>query len=485
MATFGPFDFAQRRPITGDPRLDADTWSNILRGGPRYAQTYGGLQSEVARIGGAEAQARQASNMTRGGGMFPGLPSGGGQFSTFRGIPGGAGVPTSPTNPFTTISNVKNPSIQSAIDSMLNGVRGLSSDPNTNLNVVRANTKSQAIGSQIAGATNRFEADVNDSRQSFTDFVNAFRSSLPQAQANLESDTGALDEFYDNGPAGVRGQLDRMAQDRATATTQAARRAMQMSQARNNFNRLVGGNSSYLDRQLNDSMGDISTRAVGERADLQRNNLLTVKDAQARLSGQRNTLLDSYLQRFLTPAFARQQLAGNELGQLGQLTNLDQANNFYQLDSPEQMMLRRLGILGGISNLDQSNNFYGVQRPYEQDIGGYRPVGGGRGGGSPSYSLPNFSDYDLGYSGQPNIGPSRLPNGIPSWVESERNRTGFGDVGMWPGMSSSDRAAAEYQQVSGANPRTDPNFSNQLWENSLGGPGYSDRLDADYEWNYA
>src|SRR5688572_16214403 len=165
----GPFDFAVAKPITGNPRMDADIWDGIMRTGPaNYQKSLGGLMAGLQHYARSGNQARANAAAIQSGTPPFSLDTGA-PFSPIRNVPGLGSAQTQSPNPFTTISNVKNPGISSAVDSILNGIKGLTSDPNINTNVVKANTKSQAIASQMAGAQNRFTADVNDSRQSFAD----------------------------------------------------------------------------------------------------------------------------------------------------------------------------------------------------------------------------------------------------------------------------------------------------------------------------
>lgn len=311
-----------------------------------------------------------------------------------QGLAGFAGPTPSnflPSNPFSTLRNVKNPDVQSAIDSLLGQVKALPTDINVNPNVVRANVKDAPTAARIDSAGARFNADVNNSRQSFADFTKNYMAGLAEAQKQLGTESGSLDTVYDTGPNGLQAQLAAMANARRLAVTSAAQRAMRTAGAGANSARVLGGDSSYLDAQLLDQLGGIGSQAAKEKADLDRLNLLSVVDARSRLLGTRGNALTNLLHQGLVPLQAQQQLAGNELAQLSGLSNLQNQNTFYNLDSPEAMLARRLGLVGQTSQVDLANNFYGLQRPYQPDASGSFPIRRPNLGAPPQYDP--YSDY--------------------------------------------------------------------------------------------
>lgn len=353
------------------------------------------------------------------------------------------GGPAGPqANPFQTLHNVKNPELQSAVDSILNQVKGLSLDPNQNTNIVKTNVKDPATAARIGGAGNRFDVDVNDSRQSFADFTKQFLASQPQAQDFFNQESGAINRVYD--PNGLQAQLNQMSEARQRAVTTAAQRAIAASIARTNSGRLTGGPDSYLNAQMMDSVGGINAQAAKEKADLDRTNLLAVLDAQTKLGGQRGNLLNSLYSRLLMPIQARQQLGGNELAQLGGLSNLNNSNTFYNLDSPEAMLQRRLGLVGDVGRADLSNNFYGLQKPYEPSFAGFGRIPSFPSSGGGGY---NFPDMFSGFGG----GPSYPPMGARPPARNPMV----------------DAAANAYYQQTGQMPQTDQNFSPDSWNSIM------------------
>lgn len=396
----------------------------------QVAPTYADLQKAIDWEN--TQRGRAANPLMSWGGTGP-PPIGGGPITGT--LPGG--------NPFSTLHNVKNPDLQSAIDSILSQVKGLSSDPNANPNVVRSNVKDPATAARIGAAGGRFDADVNDTRQSFSDFAKSFMAAQPQAQDLFNQESGAIGKVYDQGAGGLQAQLAAINNARQTAATQAAQRAISQAMARTNSGRILSGDSSYLDAILADAVGGIGAQTAKEGADISRSNLLGVTDLQSRLAGTRGNLLNQVLSRALFPIEARQRLAGNELSQLGGLSNLTNANTFFNLDSPEQMLARKLGLLGDVGRLDTSNNFYGLKKPYDPNLSGLQlPRYGGGSNGGFNYDL---SDYLGGLLDTPGISPT-------------------GSMGTGAPNLGNTRARDLYTQQTGVMPQNDPNFSPELWQ---------------------
>lgn len=326
-------------------------------------------------------------------------PSSGG-LNTFAGATPSNLMPSNPFaggDPNAPQRVVKNPALQGVVDSVLSRVGSLPTDPNVNTNVVRTNVRDPATATRIGAAGQRFDVDVNDTRQSFTDFTRAFREAQPQAQQFFDEEAGAIGRVYDQGPAGVQGQLNRLSAQRQAAITTQAQRAMRNALASTNAGRMLTGDSGYLDAVLADATGNIGAQAARERFDLDRLNLLGVTDMQTRLGGRRGTLQDAMLSRGLLPIEAQQRLAGNELAQLAGLSNLTNSNTFFNLDSPEQMLARQLGLLGQTAQIDDRNNFW--RQPYSPETSGMLPIGSPpRSRGGFDFPMNDMFDDGSGYA---------------------------------------------------------------------------------------
>lgn len=374
-------------------------------------------------------------------------------------------------NPFSTLRNTKNPEIQSAVDTVLNSVKGLTLDPNANTNVVKSNVKDPATAARIGKAGARFDIDVNDTRQSFADFTKAFMDGQKEAQTLFNQESSAIGRVFD--PNGLQADLNNLSDVRQRAITTAAQRAMNQALARTNAGRMTLGDSSYLDAQMLDSMGGINAQAAREKSDLDRMNLLTVLDAQGRFGGQRTNFLNQLLGRGLLPIQAKQAMAGNELAQLAGLSNLTNANTFYNLDSPEAMLARRFGLLGQAGQLDQMNNFYGLIKPYQPSTAGFLPM--------PSLPSSGGFQFPMDIFGQP-AGTPPMPVGAPggspssrinadlrarykavSGVFPEEDPNFSPELMDWVMQHNNTPAAMTYSRNSGISPYLDPNFSEELW----------------------
>lgn len=346
-----------------------------------------------------------------------------------------------PSDPFAPQRVTKNPGIQSAVDSILGRVSALPTDPNVNPNVTRANVKDPATAARITSAGSRFDADVSNTRQSFADFVKNYSAGLAESQKQLGTESASLDSVYDTGPGGLEAKLAAMANARRLAVTTAAQRAMRAAGGRANSARLLGGDSSYLDAQMLSEMGGIGADAAREKADLDRLNLLGVTDARSRLLGTRGNALMNLVQRGLLPVQAGQQLAGNELAQLSGLSNLTNANTFFNLDSPDAMLSRQLGLLSQTSSIDNANNFW--RKLYESDGAGALPIGRG-GGGRGGFNFPQIDMFD---------------DGSGTYAPAPSSRFGAPQVNR-----AQEDARARYKAVSGVYPEQDPNFSPELMQ---------------------
>lgn len=374
----------------------------------RVAPTIGGVvnalnwqDNQVARQNAFERAL--GSSASSGGG------SGGGAWSPSFGTPSSqVGANQSPGNPYSLLKNVKNQGIADAAAGLLGKVNGLG-DWRQNTGVVKTNTKSTAQQDRINSAGNRFDADVNNAAQSFSDFTKNWMAGQGQADATAQTQADALNNAFDTSGNGLQARLNAIAAAQAVGTTQDANRAMQNAMVRNNASRVVAGDSSYLDAMLNNQVGAIAQQAAARKADQDRNNILTVLAAQQANAGRGQQLLDAATMRRLYPTQVQQQISANQLAQLGQLGNMDLANNFYTLDTPEQALARQLGLLGSLSQIDLANTFYGVQKPYEPNTAGYAVNGGGR---RPQHSPQQDDPYD----------PYQNPGGYPEAPFGNPNR---------------------------------------------------------------
>lgn len=381
---------------------------------------------------------------------------------------GGASGASPADNSFQTVRNVKNPAIQAAIDSNLGMVNSLSNDFSKNPFVTRTNVKSAEQESRIGAAGQRFDADVSNNRQSLADFTTQFLTNTPKVNAATDQDVNAIGEYY-GGANSVQSNLDRMANAKKAAVAANVSRALATAQRNANIGRLVSGDSSYLDQQYLDTAGGILANEASQDADLRRANYLGVKDAQTRLAGSRQGLIDASASRLLQPIQANTALGNSELGQAAQLGGLLNQNNLYTLDSPEMQLQRRLGLLGNVSQLDLANNQYGLRAPYGADTRGYLPIqdyGGGGGGGGWNGGGGDFARTPQPVRGaapdRRSAAASRYKALVGVYPDEDMN---YSNEAMNWVLSHNDSGAVQnYFDESGQSPFLDPNFSQSLYD---------------------
>jgi len=341
-----------------------------------------------------------------------------------------------------TVSNVKSPAFQSSINTALGGVNATGYNPNVNPNVLRDNTKNPAIQAamgNILGNINNaanprdftksgeFQQNINQAyqqagadktanRNQFGNFLGLFNSQTPGVTSNVNQENAALGNWWDTGSGGVGGQLEANAANWQKASRALTDQALQRVMKNNALLRMTQGDSSYATQQALDTSGRLAATQAEQEAQLRRNNLLTVLQGQAQYNGLRNQNLGYLANRQLQPINILQQLGGNEdarlagIGQmdlsnniyttpaeqaqqkaaiLAQLTGLNNENNVYTLDSPQNNLSRQISMLGALQQLNNQNNFYGLSKPYDPNNTGYFQ--------QPQISTPsnNFANYAL------------------------------------------------------------------------------------------
>lgn len=285
-------------------------------------------------------------------------------------------------NPNTLYTNTKNPAIQSSINSML-------SNPNAGANP-RDFTKSGQFQGEINSAYSQADQDKQTNRDQFANFTNLFNSETPKVTANVNQENQSINDWYD--PSGVQSKLDTIAAARGRAVNLAGQRALGVVGRNNALMRMANGDSSYATQQALDTSAGIYADEARQQADLARQNFLTTKEGQASLLGARNRGNDYLVNRQLQPVDALNALSNSENARiahiggmdlsnniyttpaeqsqqraalLAQLTQLDNANNLYTLQNPNDVLAKRVSILGQLQQLNNSNNFYGLSTPYQ------------------------------------------------------------------------------------------------------------------------
>lgn len=201
---------------------------------------------------------------------------------------------------YSTVSSVKNPAIQAGITSLLSNYRGAANDENTSL----------------------------------SKYISDYMANQPAAAANTSSEVGAIGQFYNGSMAN---QLAQLRAQRSQAVNAAADVASQQAIAAQNRSRVAGqgSGSSYDARMTMANLTPIRVQAALDNANQERSDLGYVTGQQLSLAGKRNDLMaaQAAASSGLVPQQARMAALQQQGQQLGQITNLDQANNFYGLQA--------------------------------------------------------------------------------------------------------------------------------------------------------
>jgi len=376
-------------------------------------------------------------------------------------------------NPFSTVSNVKNPDLQSAISAIISEVRRIPTNPQQNVGTVQTSVKSPAISSAATDALNRERARIADTATSYKDFV---KQSLDAAEKSREALGPELDTFrriQDTGPGGVRAEADRMADAEYSDTI---RKALQLSGnaiRRAKLSQLTG--DPYSEAALADASSRIGADAASSRSARLADNFWRTLAMRTSTAGKPSQLIYDIVNRAVAPIQLGESLGGNQLSRLAGLENIDLGNTLYNYETPQSRLSSILPLLAAASGLDLSNNFYGLRNQYEPDnSGGFDmpipPVSGGGGGG-----YGRGLRFAGGRLTQPNRSPKEnlpnLPTQIGPGSSVSGSRPGSASIN-YPSQQSMQRATDLYYQQTGlspfdANGKPEATFSGQAWRNAL------------------
>lgn len=228
-------------------------------------------------------------------------------YTTTQSTPGVAPgtTPASKDNPFTTISNVKNPAISAAITSSLGDLTKL----------------------------------TNDNRQSLQDYQNQAKTTLANNAAATTAQTGALARLYD--PNGVSADYNTLTNNFEQTSKAAGDLAMQRAAADAAARGMSMGSTgagSYYAKQLALQNQNIAIPLAQQVAQQRIANLNTVLGMQQANIGKAQQLNTAQQQSMLLPMEANNQFVDATTKSLQGITGLDQANTFYGLNGPQTPM---------------------------------------------------------------------------------------------------------------------------------------------------
>lgn len=227
-----------------------------------------------------------------------GVGSGGATPTTLPNAPGGVASGDA-TNPFSTLTNVKNPDIKTQIDKLLG-------DFDT------SRTRTQGLLDKFIEKTGQVDQRVG-----------AFN----------EQESAAVGNFFDGTTAS---ELGGIREGRAAALDDAVRLALDEAQRTNSLSALQngGGLSSYLNRQALGNANRVLVPAALDASEQERRDLEFLTTNQNALLGRRAGLFDADLQRGLLPIQATSALDSADIDNLNRLIQGDQANTFFGLTKP-------------------------------------------------------------------------------------------------------------------------------------------------------
>ena len=208
------------------------------------------------------------------------------------------------TNPFTTVTNVKSPEVDSRLTDLFkqfDTLRGLGSS-------------------------------------SLNDYTTALNQNTPQLRGFATSDIGALNDVANGRTAE---DLARIRADRAKAIRMSAARsaagvsgALAQNQLASGGGGRSLGSSSYMQKLALNKLSDIEAKAAADNADAQRADYAYNQNLRLGTLGQRGGYLDNLAGRSLMPLKAGTDAYTANLGQLGALLQQYLQNNFIGLQKP-------------------------------------------------------------------------------------------------------------------------------------------------------
>lgn len=223
---------------------------------------------------------------------------------------------------------------------------------------VTSKVKNQGIQSQIDASLGDLGTLRGAQGTALDDYISRYLAGTKNAETQTGQEAGAIGQFYNgqmsNQLAALRGQRQTAVNNAADiATKQALKGVAGNSLARE------GGGGSYAQRLAIGATAPIRAQAAVDNANQAREDLGYLTTNQVNLAGSRTALQDKLAGRSLVPLQQRQALYGQNLGLLGQVTNLDQANKFYGLekeknpwadaaDSIDQGIMNAAAIYGSV-----------------------------------------------------------------------------------------------------------------------------------------
>lgn len=209
--------------------------------------------------------------------------------------------------------------------SVLDQYTGSAEDPTTISSV-----KNKALATATGNALNDYNTARTAGNSALGDYISKYMSGTPAAATRTGGEISNIDRYFNGGAAS---ELAGLRAQRSSAVNNAADLASQYALANLSRSRAMGdgGPSSFDTRLALRNQGDIRTQAAVDNASQARSDWDYLDRNRLALTGQRTNLADTLAGRALVPAAAQRNVLGQDLGLLGQIGQIDQANTFYGL----------------------------------------------------------------------------------------------------------------------------------------------------------
>lgn len=412
--TIGTLTRARRRPITGNTLVDADLYTGLEKNNPfgiGDPQSYGQLVKQVGWNLNQENNLRNiVANFRNRLGTGGGFATGGGFTPLINPATGQPAAPTTSQDQFSLLSVSKDPS--GRFDQINRGLLDKAAGFKPNYSEIRGTT------SDALSSLNAAQGDIDANRVDTNTLIEKFRALSPTLDAQVASQTNALDRVYNGG---LKNELAANTEAARVAENTAAQRAMRQALFQNRMGSAGGAGSSYAQAQLSDALGRFGVETAARDADRRRQDTAALLRAQETNLGRTQDLATTNLLRNQIPVDARSRILDQEVNlALRRLAGAGQAASIDQLTDELSTVGRQLGLTSQALQNYLATNFFGVNKE-GQDYPLYISGGGGGGRVNPYFTDPGNGFEDGGGFMRP-PGPQ---DPTPTWVDRLRAQQGW------------------------------------------------------------
>jgi hypothetical protein len=232
-----------------------------------------------------------------------------------------------------------------AIGAIMGGLK--SASKGTGKNIVESLVKNPQLQGRLDTSLGDYDQTKSASSTALDQYIRDYLAGSATATTRAGQEQGAIDRYY-NGD--VDRALAELRTKHAAASNEALDRALKYATHAQNLDRIAGGggDSSY-NRQLALKTGaDLNLNTLLQNIAQERADQEYVRQSQLGLAGRRTAIADADLARTLVPAGLQKQELGWNLGTLGNLIGLDQANKFYGVKYKPSGFERGVDIASGV-----------------------------------------------------------------------------------------------------------------------------------------